>query len=64
VRRLDAEALDTPLPLVAAAGGCPDLDTLLAELHAVLPAGVEPLAPLGGGATGLLWGLALPELEP
>jgi len=64
VRRLDATALETPLALVATAGGCPELDPLVAELHAVLPAGVEPLDPLGGGAMGLLWGLALPELEP
>jgi hypothetical protein len=64
VRRLDPEALATPLALVAAAGAGLELSALLPELRSVVAAGVEPLDPLGDGTLGQLWGLALAEVEP
>ena len=64
VQQLEASALASPLALVAAAACGGQLEPLLQQLGPALPAGLEPLDPLGGGAMGLLWGLALAEMEP
>lgn len=64
IQRVDPAVLATPLALVAAGGGGLELSALLPELRSVVTAGVEPLDPLGGGTLGLLWGLALTEMEP
>jgi hypothetical protein len=61
---VDPAVLATPLALVAGAGCGLELSALLPELRSVIAAGVEPLDPLGGGTFGLLWGLALTEMEP